>query len=318
MNLIRVAHIGLPKTGSTFLQLNYFSKFNCNFFSTQCPFSWPSELNFVYLLNKEVEKCNHKWKNLDELNRNDLKIQKRLNSLYLKNKVKAERFSTKSKKVQRIIISSEGLYGMNIPVNIHHMKLLKHSSIEKVIFIIRNQSDWFESFWKQIIVREDRFSKYIEPDFFYRATENNIGYSMNWLNYITSINKIFSPKNVLVLPYEMLVKNPLLFFFNLNKFIGLEPKNQIDYTNKLNISDNSLIYKGSLIDDIPYIGDNRFMRRLTRSLAYSLPIKNKIMNKSFNISISKDLINKIKLKYSRSNKDIEKIINIDLASYNYY
>ena len=184
---MRIAHIGLPKTASTFLQLNYFSKFNTKFFSTQDPFKWPLELEFVYLLNKEVEKYSNNWGSLDKIFIDNLKIERKLNSIYIKHKKRAQHFAEISKSIPKIILSSEGLYGLNYNVNIIQMKLLKHCSIDKVIFIIRNQSEWFKSFWKQIIIKEDRFSKYIKPDDIFGSAENNIGYSMNWLYYIKSI-----------------------------------------------------------------------------------------------------------------------------------
>tara|TARA_Y100001968_G_C19437834_1_gene760814 strand:- start:1310 stop:2257 length:948 start_codon:yes stop_codon:yes gene_type:complete len=315
---MRIAHIGLPKTASTFLQLNYFSKFKGSFFSTKDPFQWPNELKFVYLLNKEVEKHYKDWGKHDELLIHNKIIEKKLNYMYIKHKIRAKSFANSNKSIPRIILSSEGLYGINNKVNYLQMKLLKYCSIEKVIFIIRNQSDWLESFWNQIIVKEDRFSKYIEADYIFSSSEESIGYSLNWLDYVKSIINVFGQENVLVLPYEMLVNNPMFFFERLNQFIGLNPEKQPDFSKKINISIRPLTYKASFVDDLYYIGRIRYVRKLIRKLSNLSPLNNNLIDREIKINFSKDLFFKVKNKYSKSNKELEKLLNIELSAYNYY
>tara|TARA_Y100001968_G_C19430412_1_gene756691 strand:- start:331 stop:1263 length:933 start_codon:yes stop_codon:yes gene_type:complete len=310
---MRVAHIGLPKTASTFLQLHYFNNIKSDFFSTQEPFEWPRELNFVYHLNKEIEKYICMKNGLDKFINEKDDIDNKLNTLYIRYKKEAIEFAARNKSTENIILSSEGLYGITESVNKIHMKLLRYSSIEKIIFIIRNQTDWIESFWKQLIVKEDRFSKFIREELIF-----DIFYSMNWLNYFKSITSVYGCKNVLVLPYEMLQASPMMFYEKLNDFIGKCPDKVPDFTQKLNISSNSLIYKGSYIDEFPLIFSNRYIRKAIRKLSSKLPGRNFLVNRYYSIDFNRGFSMEMQSKYKCSNKELASIIDIDLSKYNYY
>lgn len=315
----RIAHIGLPKTGTTFLQNLYFSKLDQEFFSTQEPFIWPKELKYAFRLNGIYQSIFLK-SNFDQ--KINIKyydqIQKKINKSYLESIYQASNFAEKYKKTKKIIISSEGLYGVTNDLNIKYLNLIKKSSFNKIIFIIRNQSDWIKSFWTQLIIAEDRFCKLVSPDTLFSLDSNSYGFNLDWKVYVDNIYEIFGEKNSLILPYELLLDKPKQFFGKLNNFMGITESYLPNYETKFNTSKSPNIYNSTIFDSSPLIQRSYIARRLSRKVVKSSNFLSKILSNKIKNEFKNEFLHKIKANFKKSNSKLESAIEIDLSKYNYY
>ncbi len=317
---MKVAHIGLPKCASTFLQLTYLSKLTEDFYSTQPPFKWPKELRFVYSMNMEVEQYYQSvnWVNNKITSIGKEKLNIRLDKIYQTYRKQVAIFADITRNKNELLISSEGLYGINKHVNKLQMRLLKEASIGKIILIIRNQVDWMNSFWKQLIIKEDRFYMQIKPENIFCFDYNDLGFESNWLDYVKNIYSIYKKEEVLVIPYELLINNPNEFFNEINKFIGIRHDFIPDYLERINVSKKQNIYSGTKIDMLPFTQKNIFIRKLARKVMNLDPKLKGLLERTEDLNYLNEMDRQIEGIFSEKNKRLGKLIGRDLSRFNYY
>ena len=313
------AHIGLAKTGSTFLQRNIFPKFNKNYFSIDLKFFFPN--NFDY-----IKKTNYFW--LQDLKFNYFLniserrayFKKQTNKHYLNWSLEAKKFSSDYKISDSYFISAEGFCGFSKETCEISMRLLKKAGIKKIIFIVRKQTDYAKSLWRYFLLNEDRFSRYVSfEDLFGNSASDGI-IELNWNIYIDKMTKIFGKKKILILPYELFVKSPDQFLLLIKKFLGLSSLNiKIDYLKKINVSKKNTFYRTFIFENTYPLNQLPKIRRRIKKILYKY--KKYIPNKFFlkkKLDVDKKLIDEIQNKYSKDNKILEKKLKIRISSFGYY
>jgi len=220
-----IAHIGLPKTASTFLQSEYFS--NLDGFSCYSPeFHLPKKFKYLFELNKPYDgvlagdfikiRYNH-----------DINIG--MDKGFIDHSFN-----------DRYILSSEGLTGVGfnyIATFWSNMTYLKKTvGIKKIIFIYRNQGDYCESGYKQFVLRENRWKKLIDINDFWKDDASGIGNyrTLKWNRIILDLCDYFGKGNVCALPFEHFQDHPQDFIERLDDFIGSSPIKPINFSKKLN------------------------------------------------------------------------------------
>lgn len=207
MNILHYAHIGMGKTGSTFLQRQLFPTFNCKMISSDTKQSFPSNFDFIRTSNKL-------WINLLTSSREDRTNNPSFLAYTARDICKSfhnvetfyNNFSNSS------ILSAEGITGFHPDVCRLNCTLLKLAGVSKVIYIFRRQESWIFSQWNQLIIKEDRLGFYASiEDLFNLENSNQISISANWSAYIEVLDNIFGPENVLALPYELFRDEPISY-----------------------------------------------------------------------------------------------------------
>lgn len=239
-----IIHVGLPKTGSTFLQNFFFPNLE-----NSCHFSphrvWDKNLNWVFEINKREDASLLKKPFFNFKNRRDHEY------------FAAPKYIKESKVFisgikQRRIVSSEGLVGFSLsPLrnNLKNAKFVKAIfSNAKIVFIFRQQANYSESLYKQLIFKEDRYHRFLKFNDIYgakKSKENLITYSeLDWFHIYSNYCSIFGKSNVLALPYEHLLKDARSFISCLEGFIGEEASlNENALLQKENVSICNPIYK---------------------------------------------------------------------------
>lgn len=315
-----VAHIGLGKTGSTYLQRHYFSKLNLSFFSTESPFEWPQALNFIRegntLWYHDINNCSQIFAKDARQDFYRKKIQLRLNK-WLKN---TERFKAEISNEQPWIISAEGLCGLSSDICALHMPLLQNAGISKIIFITRKQVDYAQSLWRQFLLKEDRFAKFVPFEILFGNGEETGIVELDWNQYIKSMDTCFGNNNVLVLPYELMTESPLIFVDRINRFLEIAPQEgSFDTAIRENMSRMDPAYYGLLTDHLFSSPQLSWARKATHRIAKKIPnYTPKFIKKRYSMNPNPELLARLKHSFRESNKRLEERMEINLGDFGYY
>lgn len=304
-----ILHVGLPKTGTSYLQFKLFPSFKNVFVSGQGdPVVHESPLAPLMNLN---------FKNYDLLDEKE-KILNYLNSLNF----------------DKVLFSSESLVGnsvLNFKNNFEITTKLKTLFPDaKIFFVFRKQSDWLESLYNQHISKEKKYVKIndylrFKDNIFTKGKYLNV-YAFNWLNIYQNYVNVFGKENVLALPYEMMRKDFNLFLSTFYDFSGIEPyypdtvediNPKMDeiviinlllefYLNLIDNLKNNNIKKIVLKNDRGFKNFLSFIKLFDRKMDYS---KEKL---------TQEQKNKILNIHESSNKKLSEEIEIDLRYYGYY
>ena len=287
-----VLHVGLPKTATTFLQLKVF----------------PNIKNIFYTGNPNSEIFQTPFKHLRNINQTGF-------SLSVKTKI--HEFINDLKQ-DKTLYSCEGMSGTwrfdysNNPKNTEYLKEIFPEA--KIFFVVRRQSDWLESIYRQVVGREiqsvfkktellniDDFFNF-KRNAFYRGKYMGV-HNYDWFKWTQNYINKFGEKNVLVLPYEMLKANLSAFLKRFYDFTGYQafyPLN-IDY---LNQQPEKYIIKAQIFNKNRTL--NKFFGKFSKELNLS---EQKISDNQLEI---------IKNLYKDTNKKFANLIKIDLSNYGYY
>lgn len=335
-----VIHVGLPKTGSTFLQQKIFPHtYKYEFYTTNKQ-RWPSELNWIYGINHPSI------------------VSKTINTNRL-DKIKVEGMSVKKwvdlgrdyyESIKKpLLLSSEGLCGVswnpliNSDVIMHMLKQIFENI--KVILIIRRQDKFCESIYKQIIYKENRFRKYISIFDMYSdikgksLNDHNIRCSnkdlqqtfpkitdLNWHRLISNYQCKIGTDNVLSLPFEMLESEPKRFISRISDFIeeDIKPSDE-NWNNRVNASKETPYYSPisnkSLFWEIIKTSRSRKLPQLTDRLKVMmerLGKQNKKCAAHKYVSLSREEKALILENVKTSNEKLSKLLNTDLRKFGYH
>lgn len=217
MKKLDVLHVGLPKTASTFLQKQIFSKvlgrksITIGVQESHC-------IDFAYHINKlKFSDDRVGYSTVDCRNNPLTKPAKRRQWLRLIR-------SALSEETEPLLVSSEGLVGVSWDPLINNLEIAKFLRDGfrkcKIVFVFRRQDEWAISCYKQLVFQEDRFRKYIAFHELFGFDSNSVVHvgSLNWQKVWNNYVSVFGRENVLALPYEMLVANPAVFIQSLEAF----------------------------------------------------------------------------------------------------
>lgn len=300
-------HIGIHKTGSTFLQKKVFPKIKS--------IKFLSQPNFKILEGS-------KYTSLSKfMNRSPL-VWRDLGSLFLQkaeNKVKGDR-------KEDILISDEHAVEANDPLRISkHIEEIKNVFEEnyetKIVIVVRRQDTWLASAYSEMSNRygkasQSHFEKWVDKRL--QSHENFYSSSGVRLKYYTlakEVEKKVKQGNLKVIPFERLKKNPKKFIKEVCEFIEKGIPRGIDISPEYSRSKSSSVWKIRPKKD-------RYIRLR--------PIKlfDKVIGKSIlrvpstkrdnEIFLSDKISKRILDKYSKENKRLDDRMDVDLESYGYY
>ncbi len=331
-------HVGMPKTGTTYLQDEIFPNLNKNevFYWGKKNKSCPIAMHHLLFLNPIITSLSKLKGTIDKYL---LKIKQNI-----------------------ILISDEVLFGGCIGGThlnyISNYYLTQYLNIlfpdAKIIFTIRRQDDFLESLYLQTLkegyfqsinkflnIKNNRVNNYIP----FNVGGINIGVKcLNYLKYYNNYIKVFGEKNVFILPYELLRKDRKIFLDKLYAFMDITPF----YPGKIKINNPSFSFvsgKLALLLNSFFIFHNRsgygffpqkpfnnFLKeRCNRNIFYKISYKisgilslrfifnqiNKISQKKRNFinTEKRRVIMKI---HSHSNSILSKKANLRLKEYGYY
>jgi hypothetical protein len=312
------AHVGLPKTGSTFMQKQYFQKlpiFVGRYFSTQSGFYWPKELDWVFSINPLWYKdlMQNSFIRSERGRRFDRLVQAR--EKYWKRSTHSYREETVS--LGPKLYSSEGLCGLSSQTCAVHMGLLKEAGVSKILFVCRRQTDFSISLWKHLLLAEDRFGRFLPFD----ALFGHDGVvELDWNQYIHVMDAVFGEENVLVLPYELMVRSPVMFFRRINGFFGMDESVFIpDFTIRENPSHNESNYVDLLWDDVfPFDRLPRVRRRIHDWVRHHNNYMPDFMYRKHSVTLTHEVLDDLMRRYVEPNRRLEARVGVDLKDDNYY
>jgi len=296
-------HVGYARTGSTFLQ---------NIFFRSLPLNLILSPDLTYLAN--------------ETNYDD--------GIFRKFLVEHGTFNN----AESTLISSELFTGRGDgnpvwnPTKMTH-RLKKTFPNAKIIVVIRNQIEFVRSIYTHKVVSrivETRsLDKYLESYF-----ENQLKPKLEYENRILQYYELFGRTNVLVLPYELLLKNYKSYLSKLCEFMNINVQD-IKFENKLvnhgrysasaiNIStyiNKALLELLNLLKQNGIVTGNQYNHIIYKLNNYKTKIINPRINSlSFSdkpLKVSRKWEQKIESCFKTQNKSLNKLINMDLKEYHY-
>jgi hypothetical protein len=310
MNKEIFLHVGMHKTGSTFLQQDIFPRLN-NIYITGTK---TRSIRYDYLYEKDPFRklalkfslCNHLFLKLEN--------ERQVIDNFIGELI-----------VNKILFTSESFVGTMFENYRDH--LLFTSTIKKIfpeakiIIIFRRQDDWLESVYKQTLhsglsASINQFLNYRNGIFEQSSHGSYFGVNIDihyydWTHFIKNYIANFGEKNVLALPYEMLKYSQKEFLDRLYDFMKVEPY----YPERVSYSNRGY----SLISSYIAFFMNKF-------LGYNGRVRlriflQKYLDKIF--YIKHEFINAEKRRiildfYKEPNRDLSELLNIDLSKYGYY
>lgn len=300
-----VAHIGYPKSGTTFLQNNVFPHF--------------SNLNYIEFLTGK--KLFRPVVHLDDIDYDEKEMKLSLNST-----IKVDGSN---------LISLEQLVGPIFPYPGQNKSQianrLKNLGFSKIIITIRNQFDAIDSCYRQYIheggvLDFKSFYQSGSDDSFNRYDKY---FDLNYYNYNKLIGlyvQLFGKENVLVILNEDLKNNEEETILKLEKFFQAEYKTEKSKKEFSNVSITNTTL--NLLRTLNLFTYNRFQpntllwNKVTSYQVRKLlqktidPILKTVSKKENYVEIN-NLKNEVNAFYSIGNVELSTEFNLDLKKYNY-
>ncbi|WP_353777694.1 sulfotransferase domain-containing protein [Winogradskyella sp. 3972H.M.0a.05] len=312
-------HIGLHKTGTTWLQNEVFAS-DSDIFE---PLSPPGKFRKHSTLAKDFVFDND-LNLLNSFDDNEAQIKRELKAI-LDSKANNNKIWVMSHERLSGYPSSSAFDASIIARRIH--KIFPNG---KILIMIREQQSWLLSNYFQYLKEGGTLSlkKYLHTSYDGRIP----GFSLNYLKYhhiIEGYQNRFGKDNVLVLPYELLIRDKDLFTKSLGEFVNADiklPKEKFD--KQYNLKDNHYVnYKFRWLNN--YTNSSSSLnsssgKRLYRLKLIALRTKsvlNRIFPKRYNERLKERFRKEIAAwasnKFETSNTLTSNLTDIDLQSLGY-
>tara|TARA_Y100000589_G_scaffold311074_1_gene330091 strand:+ start:213 stop:1160 length:948 start_codon:yes stop_codon:yes gene_type:complete len=310
-----IFHVGLPKSASTFLQRRVFpcledtEYISSDTSMNESIYEWVYKSNCIF--NALFDNRNLKRKKLEKIH------NKILNKLSI-----PQNFDIKKNK----LVSSEGFVGASWDPLINsdlNAKLIKYQHPSaKIFLVLRKQSEWLKSIYRQLVFVEDRFDQYISFNKFSNIDSSqkiNSFLDLRWDLLVEQYYSIFGRKNVLVLPYEFFKESPQEFVEYFTGFFNLKIKRKLDFFKKENeFNKANSIYKNKLstkkiLSSVKHLNYEKLFHQ-TSSIFKNISKSNEIKNYESSISDEEYLFSAQK-KLNIFNKKLGEICDYDFSNY---
>lgn len=200
----------------------------------------------------------------------------------------------------------------------------------KILIVIREQKSFILSSYFQYLHKggTHNLHKYLNKKY-----DGKIPYfspsHIKYLPLIDEYRNLFGTNNVLILPYEMFRDEPLIFVTRIGDFLNtsLDIKEEV-FDSKINVKSNELVMyymrslnhfrKSSSLNNYSPMS-NKFTGKLANaflkgtSLLYPAGLDTALKNR-----LKSQIENYVADRYIASNKEIGKLLDIDLSRYGYY
>jgi hypothetical protein len=233
-----VIHIGLPKTGSTFLQRRVFPLIHASNFYSSYNNSLPNSLGWVYRINGP-------WL-ASGLSRGALrsKLEEAFEREMRNLSLSASREGCQSAVGRFLLISSEGLVGVSsdpmLNADLCAELIRSQYPNARIVLILRRQDTWCASIYRQLVFAEDRYRRFIPFDEFFCLNDNDglcrVPVSvLAWDRLVETYQRVFGKSCVCVLPFELLLADAKAFVSLVCDFLEVDVPPGID----LDVRENS-------------------------------------------------------------------------------
>lgn len=305
-------HIGLHKTGTTWLQETLFSSDSRNFIPLS-PDGDPKYLGKLFIW------AHNRHNLLSPFEENEKEIRNELGEI-LDNIEIGEKIP---------VISHERLSGHpdsgRFDCKTIADRIKTNFPDAKILFVIREQKDMILSTYFQYLKMGgiDSLSKYISR----RYDAKRPGFELSnyyYLDLVSYYFKLFSPKNVLVLPYEMFKEDLGLYLTHLGNFTKTDLSNWEQMGREIiNKRSNDFI-----LSRFPFLNllfqkssVNAFSPLYIRGGEKLIPLANWALgpfSKAHLSTLPKFLDSFVGDKFIKTNQELSKLIGIDLSRYGYF
>lgn len=302
-------HIGIHKTGTTFLQKKVFPFINGIKFEIKPDFG---------LVSGKKDTTMSKFMNSSPL------IWKCMGKELIK---KLEQRCEEESKKTDLLISDEHASEANDPLRIsQHLNEFKRVAEDdynlNVLIVIRRQDTWFSSAYAQISNRfespsQKHFERWVKKNI--RADKqlfSNFGARLKYNTLVRNIEDVVGPPHISIIPFELLRENPQMFVERCCEFLGkgVPNKLRLEETNKRSVSKRKWKIdsgKGRYIQLRP---GGIFQFLLGRSRIW-LPNLNE---ESREIVLSKSISERILEVYREENKNLNEYLGGEIEQYEYF
>ncbi|ACK72747.1 hypothetical protein PCC7424_4383 [Gloeothece citriformis PCC 7424] len=313
-------HLGIPKTASTWFQQQIFNNNNLGF------------TNFIKTKNTPGDRdCLKYFVNCDDFSFFPEMVQK-----YYETK-----FSEIYSRGLMPVLTNE-LLSMSIGGRLMHQKSVSKRIYDtfpqaKIFFFIREQKSAILSIYKQLV--KARYNESLES-FMNQAMdfEKRTIISINYYMYdrlLECYQENFGRENVLVLPFELFIKNPKETLKKIINFSNASPKvNNLDqYLDEISTSEkiNTSLKAGTLalksrINNVlfypnparPDFTKQKVQQKVSNALGKSLDLLIPEQQQKHMETVMKELVKqKVGNTFQESNRKTSQLIGIDLADFGY-
>lgn len=316
-------HPGYPKSGTTFLQEEVFSKI---YF-----------MNLAKPFNNEDLKTSHyeifKPKYAENINLSSDK-RRRAFELYIKHICDL----IDNSEVDEFILSDEIIYdeiNYNTENNFKYLKnvlnILKEKYLINLKFIvsIRNQSELLPSFFAYDYHRQKVLFSTLDEFVYNIIKDKKLTNYFYYSELVEKIKTIFNCE-ILILPIEQLSIEPNKYYNNLTSFLGISEKINFinNYVNQNHVTDEGKkkwkIYTRSSYFFYPLAFIHKILKKVSMyeklSRNFAVFLKKNLVRRKFAgyIETNDNLEKLVKNHFQNSNKNLEKMYNLDLKKLSYY
>ena len=236
----KIIHIGLSKTGTTFLQKNLFP--NIDDYTSYVKNEFPP-LIYIDKNNSYYQRTLYKRKNIKSLKNNFIN-KKDIYGFWFKGRI-----DNHLNKDSNYIVSSEGLAGaghaplLNAKINAKMLKLI-FGQVE-IMLVLRRQEDYIFSMYRQLVFKENRYGRFISLDEFLKIKDNKWKNNFDWNKLYNIYSKTFGKDYVHIFPYELIKYDLKQFTSNFVELVDSKLKLPEDYfSSKDNVADVFTYFDG--------------------------------------------------------------------------